>query len=167
MKPRLLIMIPFMLFFASLILFPMATAADFSPSLPKEYEGVYLVINKGNNTLYVYLNDRPTYRFKIATGKHRDLTPEGLFKIVTKVKNPWYKPKQIPGGDPTNPLGTRWLGLNVPQTNGYKYGIHGTNRPGSIGLNISQGCVRMRNKDVEWLFKHIPLHTPVLIVNEL
>ncbi|OEF99113.1 hypothetical protein BHF71_02285 [Vulcanibacillus modesticaldus] len=130
---------------------------------PEKYEGVYLEINKTSNTLKVYLNGYVVYTFRIATGKNEELTPEGLFRIITKVKNPWYLPKNIPGGDKKNPLGTRWLGLNVPGTGGYKFGIHGTNNPYSIGHHVSQGCIRMHNKDVEWLYRHIPLQTPVLI----
>jgi lipoprotein-anchoring transpeptidase ErfK/SrfK len=134
--------------------------------IPEEYEGVHLVINKATNHLTVYLNYKPIYRFGVGTGKNRSLTPEGTFKIVTKVKNPWYLPKNIAGGDPDNPLGRRWIGLNVPNTNGYKYGIHGTNNSSSIGKYVSQGCIRMKNEDVEWLFSHIPLQTPVVIIDE-
>ncbi|MFV9509681.1 L,D-transpeptidase [Tepidibacillus sp. LV47] len=124
------------------------------------------MINKTRNTLKVYLNDTVVKTFSVATGKNQNLTPEGHFKIVTKVKNPWYLPKKIPGGDKRNPLGTRWLGLNVPGTGGYKYGIHGTNNPVSIGFHVSQGCIRMYNQDVEWLFRHIPLGTSVTIYSE-
>ena len=53
-----------------------------------------------------------------------------------------------PGKD--NPIGTRWLGLSRKG-----YGIHGTNSPGSIGKNASHGCVRLRNRDVEDLFRRV------------
>ncbi|TCS84207.1 L,D-transpeptidase [Tepidibacillus fermentans] len=139
---------------------------DIEISMPEGYEGVYLVINKTHNTLKVYLNESVVKTFPVATGKNQSLTPEGQFNIVTKVKKPWYLPKKIPGGDKKNPLGTRWIGLNVPGTSGYKYGIHGTNNPYSIGHHVSQGCIRMHNKDVEWLFRHIPLGTPVIIKSE-
>lgn len=128
-------------------------------------EGVYLHVDKRNNELTVILNDTPVYRFPVATGKTNDLTPEGIFRIVTKVKDPWYLPENIPGGSAKNPLGTRWIGLGVKGTNGYKYGIHGTNRPASIGHNVSSGCIRMYNKDVEWLYRHIPLGTRVFITD--
>ncbi|GAB7388945.1 hypothetical protein BSNK01_27830 [Bacillaceae bacterium] len=129
-------------------------------------EGVYLKIDKRTNKLYVILNDVPVYSFPVATGKTKNLTPEGVFRIVAKVKNPWYLPKNIPGGDPQNPLGTRWLGLSVPNTGGYTYGIHGTNNPRSIGHRVSQGCIRMHNQHVEWLYRHIPLGTRVVITGE-
>ena len=129
-----------------------------------EEETVHLMISKSEHTLTIMLNDHPVYSFQIATGATPEKTPEGTYTIIRKVINPWYLPKNIPGGDPENPLGSRWLGLNVPDTNGYKYGIHGTNNPGSIGSSVSQGCIRMKNTDVEWIYRHIPLNTKVIVV---
>ncbi|WP_158602430.1 L,D-transpeptidase family protein [Cohnella endophytica] len=113
--------------------------------------------------LSVLSNGTVTKRFDIASGKKKGLTPTGTFEIVTKIKNPWYSAKGIPGGDPTNPLGSRWLGLNVPNTQGTKYGIHGTNAPASIGTNASAGCIRMLNEDVDWLYDSVPTGTKVTI----
>ena len=63
-----------------------------------------------------------------------------------------------------NPLGSRWIGFNARGTDGSKYGIHGTNQPSSIGKYISQGCIRMKKNDVEYLFDRIPIGTKVWIV---
>lgn len=145
------------------ILLILLTAGPFVPNCRAEEEEVYVEINKLKNTLTVYVNDTPVYLFPVATGRTAWLTPEGEFQIVTRVKNPWYVPRNIAGGDPKNPLGTRWMGINVPGSNGYKYGIHGTNDEHTIGSSVSSGCIRMRNEDVEWLFNHLPLHTRVLI----
>lgn len=145
-----------------LFLFPTPQSAQFI----EEYEGVHLEINLATNTLEVYLNNNIMYSFKVASGKVNKHTPLGTFKIITKVVNPWYLPKKIAGGDSKNPLGTRWIGINVPNTNGYKYGIHGTNNPSSIGRYVSQGCIRMYNQDVEWLYQHIPKGTIVIIKDE-
>lgn len=131
-----------------------------APALADEEE-VYIAIHKRTNRLTVLMNDSPVYSFAIATGRN-ELTPEGEFRIVTKVYKPYYLPKKIAGGDPDNPLGTRWMGLSIG--NGYKYGIHGTNRPASIGHSVSSGCIRMRNRDIEFLYRHIPLKTRVFIV---
>ncbi|ALS25739.1 L,D-transpeptidase catalytic domain-containing protein [Paenibacillus sp. 32O-W] len=135
------------------------------PAEQLEEESVYLMIDKSDNFLLVMMNGYAVYRFPVATGRNIHLTPTGQFRIVAKIVNPWYVRKQIPGGDPRNPLGTRWIGLNVPGTGGYTYGIHGTNRPYSIGSSASSGCVRMHNRDVEWLYRHIPLGTSVIIRN--
>ena len=79
-----------------------------------------------------------------------------------KVKNrPYYK-EGIKGGDPRNPLGDRWLGINV-KVNGrtsYAYAIHGNNNANSIGKYVSAGCIRMHNKDVRWLYDKVKMNTP-------
>lgn len=128
-----------------------------------EFEGVHIEIDIGYNRMTVFLNTKPLYSFRVATGKNKTHTPLGNYSIITKVENPWYLPKNIAGGDPRNPLGTRWLGINVPGTSGYKYGIHGTNNPYSIGGYVTQGCIRLQNKQVEWLFRHIEVGTLVII----
>lgn len=56
------------------------------------------------------------------------------------------------------------MGFNARGTDGSKYGIHGTNQPSSIGKYISQGCIRMKKHDVEYLFDRIPIGTKVSIV---
>lgn len=43
------------------------------------------------------------------------------------------------------------------------YGIHGTNNPRSIGTSVSHGCIRMRNEDIETLFRIVEVGTPVYI----
>lgn len=93
--------------------------------------------------------DKVIKTYVVATGKLDTPTPLGTFKIIEKAK--W-------GGG----FGSRWLGLN---TSWGKYGIHGTNKPSSIGLNASAGCVRMRNKDVEELFDMVDYNTTVTIIN--
>jgi len=57
----------------------------------------------------------------------------------------------LPYGDPGNILGTRWIGfVDTEQHEGF--GIHGTSDESSVGKNVSNGCVRLRNADVEELF---------------
>ena len=43
------------------------------------------------------------------------------------------------------------------------YGIHGTDVPSSIGRGASHGCVRVRNEDIETLWRIVPVGTPVYI----
>jgi hypothetical protein len=43
------------------------------------------------------------------------------------------------------------------------YGLHGTNVPSSIGQSVSHGCVRLRNEDIETLYRIVPVGTPVYI----
>lgn len=128
--------------------------------LPSTYR---LVAERSAYLLKVYENDRLIKVFPIAVGRLGDETPEGQYKIITKLEKPYYRAKKIAGGDPQNPLGSHWLGLDVPGTDGSIYGLHGTNDPGSIGKNVSAGCIRLYNEDVKWLYDHLPLGTDVTI----
>ncbi|MGR5913496.1 L,D-transpeptidase [Bacillus pacificus] len=85
-------------------------------------------------------------------------TPEGNFCIITKFKNKEYHRKKIAGGAPNNPLGTRWLGLDKNE-----YAIHGTNREWTIGSRESNGCIRMHDRDIQWLYDRVQLQTKVII----
>lgn len=108
-----------------------------------------IVINVKNHTLTLYRNNASFKTYPVAVGKASSPTPKGNFKIINKATNP--------GG----PFGARWLGLNAPYGD---YGIHGTNNPSSIGKNISNGCIRMYNKDVIELASLVPIGTVVQII---
>ena len=124
-----------------------------------------IIVNTKKNTLNYYVNYTLVKKFRCATGKASTPTPQRKTTIVNKIKNrPYYK-TGIPGGDPRNPLGKRWMGLNIDGTQGSTYGIHGNNNEKSIGKNVSHGRIRMHNSEVEWLFDQVPLGTVVLIKN--
>lgn len=125
--------------------------------------GDLIIINKSNNQLAYYSNTKLVRTFKVGTGRQRSYTPEGTFKIVNKIKNRPYYSGNIPGGDPRNPLGNRWLGINARGTWGTTYAIHGNSNPSSIGGYVSAGCVRMYDEEVEWLFSQVKINTPVII----
>lgn len=121
-----------------------------------------IIINSKNNTLNFYENYNLVRKFRCSTGKSRTPTPQRKTTIVNKIKNRPYYTGGIPGGHPRNPLGKRWMGLNM-YGYGTTYGIHGTNNENSIGKNISGGCIRMHNKDVEWLYNKIRVGATVII----
>lgn len=124
-----------------------------------------IIINSKNNTLRYYINGKLERSYSCATGKSSSATPTGKFSVYNKIVNrPYYK-ENIPGGDPRNPLGKRWMGLDCYGTQGTTYGIHGTNNESSIGKNASHGCIRMHNKDVESLYEIVPKGTTVIIQN--
>lgn len=137
---------------------------SFKEEVPGEY---WIIVSKGNNTLYYLKGKEIINRYPIATGKNKEYTPEGKFTILIKYKNPsWggagrYEP--VKGGAPNNPLGKRWMGLNI--RGGGIYGIHGNSDRESIGKYVSLGCIRMYNKDVENLYDLIEIGTPVWIGN--
>ncbi len=119
-------------------------------------EPMRIEVSKSTHVLDVYLGDTALLTYRVGLGKN-DSTPVGTFEIVTKQIEPiWYNAgKRVPFGDARNVLGTRWLGFeNTREYSGY--GIHGTWEPDSIGKNASEGCVRMRNPEVEALFELVP-----------
>ena len=130
--------------------------------------GPVIVITRGANTLRLYHGTTLVRTFRVATGQAIYPTPAGLWRIVDKQRNPWWYPptydawakglKPVPPG-PSNPLGTRWMGLNAPGV-----GIHGTDAPASIGYSASHGCIRMQVPEAEWLFVHVRVGTPVVIL---
>jgi len=128
--------------------------------------GPVIWIDRGSNTLRFYNGMRFAQTFGVATGRSQYPTPSGLWAIVDKQRNPWWRPpdspwaqglKPIPPG-PGNPLGTRWMGLNAAGV-----GIHGTPDAASIGYSASHGCIRMQIPNAEWLFNHVEIGTPVYI----
>lgn len=131
-------------------------------------ESKWITINKTKRILTFYENKNVLQKYPIAIGNPPSLTPNGKFAIVSKVINPAWGgggfAKPVKGGVPQNPLGYRWMGLSYK--NGSTLGIHGNNSPYSIGKNISHGCIRMINSDVEQLFTVVPKSAPVWIGTE-
>ncbi|MFZ5353250.1 MAG: L,D-transpeptidase [Bacillota bacterium] len=126
---------------------------------------LWIVINKSSRILTLYKRNKVIKKYPVAIGKNPDTTPTGKFTIVIKAKNPAWGgggyASPVKGGSPKNPLGYRWMGLSIK--GGGSYGIHGNNKPYSIGTNASHGCIRMINSDVEELFDLIPKNTIVWI----
>ncbi|NPV53271.1 MAG: L,D-transpeptidase family protein [Firmicutes bacterium] len=118
---------------------------------PRPPGKVKLVVNVDELTLTVYSGEKVYKTYPIAIGEWTTPTQLGEFTIIDKGYNP--------GG----PFGTRWLGLNVPWGS---YGIHGTNRPWSIGTAASQGCIRMFNEHVEEVFDLVSIGTKVIITGQ-
>lgn len=98
-------------------------------------------------------------------GKEGHETPPGTYEIGLRQKEPAYMPagrQALPFGHEDNPLGTRWLAWHLDGKN-TSYGLHGTWDPDGVGERVSQGCVRMRNEEVEVLYDLLPLGTQVLV----
>lgn len=108
-----------------------------------------LVISVEAKTLTVLVDDVVFKVFPCAVGTTATKSPVGEWRVIQKGTH-W-------GGG----FGTRWMGLNVPWG---IYGIHGTNKPGSIGTAASHGCIRMHNRDVEQLYPWVKIGTKVSIV---
>ena len=151
-----------------LLMLPVRTT---KPAVTPRSHGPVVVIRRGSKRLTLYRGMRAgpmnaVATFPIATGMAAYPTPVGNFRIITKQRNPWWYPPSagwasgaspIPPG-PGNPLGTRWMGLNVGAV-----GIHGTPDAASIGYSASHGCIRMHISNSEWLFERVRVGTPVFI----
>lgn len=68
-------------------------------------------------------------------------------------------PAMVPAG-PDNPMGLYAIYI------GRLYAIHGTNANFGIGLRVSQGCIRLRNDDIKYLFDNVPVGTRVQIIDQ-
>ena len=138
-----------------------------------EYKGI--VVNIPEMRLYYFhpggAGTIIVNSFPVGLGRDDWKTPEGHFKVVEKTVNPrWVLPESIKvehrkdgkpapdfiaGGDPENPLGKYRLRLTLPL-----YGIHGTDIPWGVGMQVSHGCVRLYPEDIERLFPTVPVGTP-------
>lgn len=137
----------------------MACAEDGGPTLSTE-TARRLVVSIPDRKLAIVENDRVVRMYRVAVGAPSSPSPTGTFTIVSRVSNPtYYHPGKVIGPGASNPIGTRWIGLNQKG-----YGIHGTDDPNSIGYAKSHGCIRLRNADIEKLFErvrpgdHVELH---------
>jgi lipoprotein-anchoring transpeptidase ErfK/SrfK len=119
-----------------------------------------ILVDKSQNILMLKNNEEIIKTYIVSTGKN-DCTPVGTFKIVNKLLNPtWFKAGAVvPSESPQNVLGTRWMGFNLSG-----YGIHGTTEPKELGKQVTQGCVRLCNTDVEELYTIVPVGTEVVII---
>ncbi|WP_420481879.1 L,D-transpeptidase family protein [Cohnella zeiphila] len=147
---RFLVRIVQTILISALILGAVPRPAGADPSLPivKDNGLVTIEVYPLKHKLVVLLDHLPYRTFSVAVGNPDTPTPVGEYLVIYKGKN-W---------GPS--FGSRWIGLNVPWGT---YGIHGTNRPYSIGQHASHGCIRMRNRDVEELYEMVPVGTKVTI----
>ena len=136
-----------------------------------------LVINVPEMRIYYYpKGGEVVHTWPISIGRVGWETPLGETRIVRKAVRPsWTPPDSIreeylergeilprvvrPG--PDNPLGSHALYLGLPA-----YLIHGTNRPYSIGMRVSHGCVRMYPEHVVELYELAKTGTPVTLVDQ-
>jgi hypothetical protein len=65
-------------------------------------------------------------------------------------------------GGPGNPLGARAMYIG-----GTEYRIHGTNDPTTIGKDVSSGCIRLTNEDVEDLYNRVQIGAKVIVLPQV
>lgn len=140
-----------------------------------------IVINLAAMRLFYFPKTKPGEPQQVIThpigiGRVDWRTPEGKTKIVSKTEAPAWTPtpairkehaekgdplpKVVPPG-PENPLGTHVLRLGWPE-----YAIHGTDKPPSIGLRGTHGCLRLYPEDIASIYDAVPVGTTVTVVNQ-
>jgi len=119
-----------------------------------------ILVDKSQNILWLKSGEEIFKTYIVSTGKN-NCSPVGTFKIINKLPNPtWFKAGAVvPSSSPENVLGTRWMGFDLAG-----YGIHGTTQPQELGKQVTEGCVRLSNQDVEELYTIVPLGTETTII---
>jgi lipoprotein-anchoring transpeptidase ErfK/SrfK len=121
-----------------------------------------IVVSIPDRKLALLENDHAVKIYDVAVGASVSPSPDGEYQVAQRLENPtYYHPGVVIGPGATNPLGPRWIGLNVKG-----FGIHGTNHPESIGKNASHGCLRLRNRDIEDLFARVKVGDRVSLIAE-
>ena len=108
-----------------------------------------ILVDVEESKLYLINNCKIEKTYSCSGGKWSTPSPIGTWKVIQKAT--WGEG-----------FGGHWLGLNVPWG---KFGIHGTLNPTSVGWASSHGCIRMKNEEVEEIYKIIPYGTKVTITN--
>jgi lipoprotein-anchoring transpeptidase ErfK/SrfK len=128
-----------------------------------------VIIDTPHFFLYLVLDDGRALRYGIGVGRP-GFTWAGVKSISAKREWPDWRPpdemlarrpdlpRYMPGG-PDNPLGARALYLGSTL-----YRIHGSNEPGSIGTQVSSGCIRLRNEDIIDLYGRVKVGSKVVVI---
>jgi len=145
------------------------------PNAPREG----IVVNLATLRLFRFkggTNSLQVSTYPVGVGTKERPTPTGEMYVQRKAIRPtWHVPASIAEdhrkkGDPLpakvppgpqNPLGEFALYLSKSS-----YLIHGTNKPASIGLQATNGCLRLYPENIEILYHETPVNTPVVIVNQ-
>jgi lipoprotein-anchoring transpeptidase ErfK/SrfK len=140
----------------------------------------HAVVSKSKFTIDIYLGSPGekgsmfVRSFNVGLGQHGS-TPTGTWMVApqSKLKNPkWWGTADEPAkeaGDPLNPLGKFWIGLQGTEGDAVGkegFGIHGTIDPASIGKEMSHGCIRLVNQDVEWIYQMLVDGKSTVIVKD-
>ncbi len=117
-----------------------------------------IVVQLGAHRLIAYKGGAVVLDAPIGVGTRTAPTPGGRYYIKELLKP----------SDPNGPYGPHAYGLSGFSNVITKFaggdgviGIHGTNEPQLVGTDVSHGCIRLRNEDIEKLVPLLPLGTPV------
>jgi len=138
---------------------------QFSP----QYKKGEIIVSFGDRRLYFITAPGQAISYPIAVPREQSRW-EGMTTVTNKRINPSWTPtpemikenprlpRWVPGGHPMNPLGVRAMYLGSSM-----YRIHGTDAPWTIGTDVSKGCIRMYNQDVEDLYPRASIGAKVTV----
>ena len=118
---------------------------------------LWLKIVKSEYTLYVMKGDETIRKYPVAVGRNPgqkersgdNRTPEGSFE-VSQIQDSagWAHDFKDGKGMIKGAYGPWFIRLKTPWKG---IGIHGTHDPDSIGKDITEGCIRLKNTDMREL----------------
>jgi hypothetical protein len=117
-----------------------------------------LRVNLSTLTATLFLAGRPVWSAPVGVGAPSTPTPTGRFwirELLSVAAGTIYGPYAF---------GTSDYSVLSEWPHGGVVGIHGTNEPALVPGHPSHGCIRMRNADIVYLARHLPLGAPVHIV---
>ncbi|HIT03886.1 MAG TPA: L,D-transpeptidase [Candidatus Caccocola faecipullorum] len=118
---------------------------------------IWFDVSKGEHLLRVMSGSDVVDSFGIAVGKNTgqkeragDMrTPEGIFTVEQVQDASWWSHDF---GDGKGPVAGAYGPWFIRLKTGWRgIGIHGTHDPASIGTDATEGCIRLRNEDVDRL----------------
>jgi hypothetical protein len=118
----------------------------------------WLVVDRRALRVTLYERGKVRFRARVGVGAPGTPTPAGSFWIRERFRvrgHPLYGTRALGTSAYSNTL-TDWPGGGV-------IGLHGTSEPGLIPGRPSHGCIRLKNRDIERLYKLSPVGTPLLI----
>ena len=129
--------------------------------LPKRYPDAagrpkFILLSLDAQFLGAYENGEIVASFPVSTGREGYPTPTGDFAVTAKNPDAVSSKYPEPDGGAPMPWALRFRGR--------MYWMHGGDL---VGAPASHGCVRLRNRDAEWLFTWAPIGTPFTIVRSL
>ena len=145
-------------------------------------KGVYIIVDTAKNELYLKKGGQLVMKAVVSSGSGNMLiepsgkrtwvfdTPRGEYAIRSKIVNPdWIKPdwafieegETIPG-KLNDRIESGTLG-DYALAFGNGYFIHGTLYTRMLGRNVTHGCIRVGDKDLENIYKNTPLGTKLFI----
>jgi hypothetical protein len=135
----------------------------------------YIQIQLSKRTLQVFsAENRLLFHSPVSIARRVDKRPSGELRVKVRVDQPNYtfNPAILSGTaqregitrkfiiqpGPNNPVGSVWIGLNLPS-----YGIHGTPEPEKVGRTESSGCFRLANWNAQTLLDAVSINMPVYV----